>query len=65
MRRWWANCIRDPVLRQSVGDLIARVRDEDFVFDRQQYESYLDSRVADPDQEVEPETARTGNDDEV
>lgn len=44
MDRWWANCLRNEQERSWIGDLIRRVREEDFLFTREDYEQALERR---------------------
>ena len=45
MDRWWANCIRDDVEREWIGELIKRVRrKKTFVFTRAMYEQAVENR---------------------
>jgi len=43
MDRWWANCIKNNVEREKVGDLIRRVRSgaNGYIFTRRKYENAL------------------------
>jgi hypothetical protein len=45
MDNWWANCIRNDKEREWVGNIIRKVReDEYFVFTREMYEKALERR---------------------
>jgi len=45
MDRWWANCLRNEEERSWIGGLIRRVREEDFLFTREDYEQGLERRA--------------------
>jgi (p)ppGpp synthase/HD superfamily hydrolase len=37
MDRWWANCIRNRQVSESIRDLIRKVRKEGYIFRREEY----------------------------
>jgi hypothetical protein len=63
MDRWWANCIRNPEKRQTVGELIERVRSGDLLFNRQQYIAMLqpaEPQAKDGEQSLSQQTVAKG-----
>ncbi|KAJ3567042.1 hypothetical protein NP233_g6618 [Leucocoprinus birnbaumii] len=44
MDRWWANCLRNQADRVWISDAISRVRADEFVFTREEYEKTLLNR---------------------
>ncbi|EKM79455.1 hypothetical protein AGABI1DRAFT_85306 [Agaricus bisporus var. burnettii JB137-S8] len=44
MDRWWINCLRNSDERSWIGEIIRKVREEDIVFTRADYEKALLSR---------------------
>lgn len=61
MDRWWANCLRNEEERSSIGDLIHRVREEDFLFTREDYEQALERRAQTGQLGIQEETVTPGD----
>lgn len=61
MDRWWANCLRNEEERSWIGDLIRRVREEDFLFTREDYEQALERRAQTGQLGIQEETVAPGD----
>ena len=60
MDRWWANCLRNEEERLWIGDLIHLVREEYFVFTREDYEQALDRRAQTGQLGIQEDTVAPG-----
>lgn len=65
MDRWWANCLRNEEERSWIGDLIRRVREEAFLFTREDYEQALERRAQTGQLGIQGEAVTPGDQEET